>query len=406
VTASEDRFLPYARQMIDEADIAAVVDVLRSDFLTTGPTVEKFEGALAETVGSRHAVACSSGTAALHLAALALGIGPGDRVIVPTVTFLATANAVRYVGGEVVFADINPETGQMEPEQLSAAVATADGADARAVFPVFLTGSTADPAGLETAAAGREVAYDACHALGTRYLSGNQSGTIGDCRHGAMATFSFHPVKTIALGEGGAVTTNDDILAERLRLARNHGMIRNPADFVNTELAIDANGKANPWYYEMAEPGFNYRLTDIQCALGLSQIAKLDDFAARRRALASRYSERLAPLMPHVRPLAVPPGCNPVLHLFVVLIDFQALGTDRARVMRELRARGVGTQVHYIPVHTQPYYRNRYGDLDLPGASEYYARTLSLPLFTGMTEDDVDRVVETLADTLGIANEL
>ncbi|MBD39938.1 MAG: UDP-4-amino-4,6-dideoxy-N-acetyl-beta-L-altrosamine transaminase [Euryarchaeota archaeon] len=406
MTSADERFLPYARQTIDKADIAAVADVLGSDFLTTGPMVEKFEGALAETVGSRHAVACSSGTAALHLAALALGVGPGDRVVVPAVTFLATANAVRYVGGEVVFADINPETGQMEGGQLSAALATADGAKARVIFPVCLTGATADPSALENAAAGREVAYDACHALGTSYISGNQRGTVGDCRHSALATFSFHPVKTIALGEGGAVTTNDDILAERLQKYRNHGMTRDAAQFVNTDMAFDGEGEANPWYYEMSEPGFNYRLTDIQCALGLSQISKLDAFSTRRRALAARYVERMAPLAPLVRPLAVPPGCEPVLHLFVALIDFSALKTERAQVMKKLRSQGIGTQVHYIPVHKQPYYRDRYGDLDLPGAEAYYARTLSLPLFAGMTEDDVDRVVATLADTLGLAKEI
>ncbi len=406
MTSADDRFLPYARQTIDKADVEAVVDVLGSDFLTTGPMVEKFEAALAEIVGSRHTIACSSGTAALHLATLALGIGPGDRVVVPSVTFLATANAVRYVGGEVVFADINPETGQMEAEQLSAALATADGATARAVFPVCLTGATADPLALKTAAAGREVAYDACHALGTSYLSGDQRGTVGDCRHSALATFSFHPVKTIALGEGGAVTTNDDTLAMRLQQHRNHGMTRDPAQFANTDMAFDGEGGVNPWYYEMSEPGFNYRLTDIQCALGLSQISKLDAFATRRRTLAARYVERMAPLAPLVRPLAVPPGCEPVLHLFVALIDFAALKAERSQVMKKMRSQGIGTQVHYIPVHKQPYYRDRYGELDLPGAEAYYARTLSLPLFTGMTKGDVDRVVETLADTLGLAQEL
>jgi len=406
VTSKNRQFLPYARQMIDEADIAAVSDVLRSDFLTTGPMVEKFEDVLAKTVGSRHAVVCSNGTAALHLAALALGIGPGDRVIVPSITFLATANAVRYVGGEVVFADINPETGQMEPEQLAAAIATVDGMEARAVFPVCLAGATADPAGLETAAAGRQIVYDASHALGTRYRGRNQRGTVGDCRHSALVTFSFHPVKTIALGEGGAVTTNSDTLAEKLRRYRNHGMTRNSKDFVYAKLASDTGENVNPWYYEMLELGYNYRLTDIQCALGLSQIAKLGAFAARRRSLAARYFDRLAPLSPQVRPLGRTSGCDPVLHLFVVLIDFPALGTDRAGAMQALKVRGVGTQVHYIPVHTQPYYVNRYGSLDLPGAAEYYARTLSLPLFVGMTDDDVDRVVETLADTLGIANKL
>jgi UDP-4-amino-4,6-dideoxy-N-acetyl-beta-L-altrosamine transaminase len=406
LTETAKHFLPYGRQEIDEADIEAVALVLRSDFLTTGPTVEAFEERFAETVESRYAVACSNGTAALHLAALALGLGDGDRVVVPSITFLATANAARFVGAEVVFADINPETGQMGAEELGRALDSADGRDARAVFPVCLTGSTANQSELKEAAGDRLLAYDACHALGTTYRSGNELARVGDCRHSELATFSFHPVKTMALGEGGAVTTNDTALAERLRRLRSHGMTRAPADFVNAELAFDDAGEANPWYYEMPELGYNYRLTDIQCALGLSQLSKLERFAAQRRKLASRYRDLLAPLAPAVRPLDIPDGCDPVLHLFVVLIDFATLGIGRAQVMRELRSAGIGTQVHYIPVHQQPYYRGRYGALELPGAEEYYARTLSLPLFTGMNEADIDRVAETLSTVLNLQSEL
>jgi len=399
-------FLPYGRQLIDDEDIAAVAEALRGDFLTTGPAIEQFEAALLEAVGGEFAIACSSGTAALHLAALALELAPGDAVVVPSLTFLATANAVRYVGGEVVFADIDPESGQMLPRHLEEALRRPGGEKSRAVFPVCLTGAISDPVALAAAAGDCRIVYDACHALGTTYRSDAGVVSVGNCQDADMATFSFHPVKTIALGEGGAVTTNNSALAERLRLMRNHGMTRAPDDFVNLEMAFDLNGDPNPWYYEMAEPGFNYRLTDIQCALGLSQIGKLDVFSARRRTLAAKYRDCLQPIAPYVRPLETPDGCDPVLHLFSVLIDFAALDIPRSKVMNELRKMGIGTQVHYIPVHKQPYYRQRYGDITLPGVDAYYDRTLSLPLFAGMSDDDIDRVVQALAEVLQLQTKL
>ncbi len=397
-------FLPYARQRIDDDDIAAVTEVLRADFLTTGPVVDTFETALSDVVGSRHAVACSSGTSALHLASLALGLGAEDHVIVPAVTFLATANAARYVGAEVVFADIDPDTGQMEPDQLAAVLATSRGTGARTVFPVCLTGQSADPKQLAEAGRGRRFVYDACHALGTTTNEG--SGRVGDCQFADMTAFSFHPVKTIAMGEGGAVTTNDADLAASLVRLRNHGMTREIAEFENFDMAHDDTGAVNPWYYEMSAPGYNYRVTDIQCALGLSQLGKLARFAEDRRALAAHYDDRLAPLAPLVRPLVRAGNCNPVLHLYVARIDFAQLGITRGEVMRRLKAAGIGTQVHYIPVHLQPYYRRRYGEISLPGAEAYYQRALSLPLFNGMTIADVDRVVEKLGETLGLEGEL
>jgi len=216
-----------------------------------------------------------------------------------------------------------------------------------------------------------------------------------------MAVFSFHPVKTIAMGEGGAITTNDPVLKERLTRFRNHGMTRDPAALRNRALAFDSDGKANPWYYEMPEPGYHYRATDIQCALGLSQLKKLDRFAERRRALMGRYRRLLAPLAPVVRMAPAPTDCTPAWHLCSVLIDFAAAGRTRAQVMAALRERGIGTQVHYIPVHLQPYYRRRYGDLTLPGAEAYYARCLSLPLFPGMADGDAERVAEALAAAVG-----
>jgi dTDP-4-amino-4,6-dideoxygalactose transaminase len=244
------------------------------------------------------------------------------------------------------------------------------------------------------------VVEDACHALGTTCEDAGSPARIGDVRHGSLATFSFHPVKTIAVGEGGMITTNDAALAARMRLARNHGMTRDPEAFRERAAATSADGKVNPWYYEMHEPGYNYRLPDILCALGRSQLAKLDRFIARRRALAAHYDAALAPLAPAVRTVPPVPGCNPVLHLYVVLIDFAAIGMSREQVMTGLRARGIGSQVHYIPVHWQPYYRDRYGDIALPGADAYYRRALSLPLFPAMSDDDVTRVTHALMEVL------
>ncbi len=391
-----EAFLPYGRQTIDEADIAAVAAALRGDFLTTGPTVGAFEADFARAVGAAHAVSCANGTAALHLAALALGLGPGDTVIVPTLTFLATANAARYVGAEVCFADVDPDTGVMTPETLTSAAASAAKAGAgrvKSVTPVHLGGNLCDMAGIAAIArgAGWSIVEDACHAVG--------GAGIGACAHSDMAVFSLHPVKTITAGEGGVVATQQPALAERLARLRNHGMVREPAAFTEKDQAFDAAGAANPWYYEMPEPGFNYRLTDIQAALAISQLKKLAAFVARRQALAARYDRALARLAPAVRP--VPRAGTPALHLYAVLIDFAGTGRSRAEVMRRLRADGIGTQVHYVPVHRQPYYRARYGRLDLRGADAYYARTLSLPLFPAMADGDVDRVADALARAIG-----
>lgn len=381
--------LPYGRQTIDDDDIAAVAAALRADFLTTGPMVEAFEAAFAEAVGARFAVACSNGTAALHLAMLALEVREGEAVIAPSITFLATANCARYVGAEVIFADVDPDSGLMTPDTLAAAMTRLDGRKLRAVLPVHLRGDACELPALRSLAegAGAVLVEDSPHALGTTTSFGNMTNTIGDTTYSAMATFSFHPVKTIATGEGGMVTTNDAVLANRLRRLRSHGMVRPEG--------------SDPWWYEMPEPGFNYRLPDILCALGLSQLRKLPAFAARRRELTAAYHLALAPLAPGVRIAVQPAWSDPVLHLMTVLIDFDAVGHDRAEVVEALRARGVGSQVHYIPVHRQPYYRERYGDLSLPGAEAWYARCLSLPLYPGMADADVGRVATALAQAVG-----
>lgn len=402
--ASEKPFLPYGRQAIEEADVQAVARVLRSDWLTTGPAVADFEEAFTSAVGSRHAAACSSGTAALHLAALAAGIGEGDIAIVPTLTFLATASCNRYVGAEVVFADVSPDTGLMDAAHLEEALKRAKGKRVKAVYPVHLNGQCSAPEAMAQAAKqhGLTVIEDACHALGTKWRDrGGQTRRIGDCSHSDMAVFSFHPVKAIACGEGGAVTTNDAELADRVRRLRSHGMTREAGDFVSRNLAFDDSGDPNPWYYEMSEPGYNYRLSDINAALARSQLARLDGFARTRQALAERYDELLRPLAPVLRPVRRADGCDPVLHLYVVRIDFKAAGTTRAKLMKRLRQAGIGTQVHYLPVHMQPYYRDRYGEIDLPGARSYYDSCLSLPLFAGMTGKDVERVAAEICKCLG-----
>jgi UDP-4-amino-4,6-dideoxy-N-acetyl-beta-L-altrosamine transaminase len=382
--------LPYGRQTIEDDDIAAVADALRADFLTTGPTVEAFERAFAEAVGARHAVACANGTAALHLAMLALSVQPGEVVIAPSITFLATANCARYVGADVVFADVDPDSGLMTAETLADAIGRVGGRKLRAVLPVHLRGDAVELPALAALAtdAGAVLVEDAPHALGTTMRYGNTTETVGDVRHSAMATFSFHPVKTIATGEGGMITTNDAATAERLRTLRSHGMVRPEG--------------CEPWWYEMPEPGFNYRLPDILCALGLSQLRKLPRFVERRRTLAALYHEALAPLAPALRLANQPAWSDPALHLLVALIDFEAVGKSRRAVVDELKTRGVGTQVHYIPVHRQPYYRELYGDLDLPGAEAWYARCLSLPLYPGMQDGDVGIVAAALKDVLGL----
>ncbi|MDP3513895.1 MAG: UDP-4-amino-4,6-dideoxy-N-acetyl-beta-L-altrosamine transaminase [Sulfuritalea sp.] len=399
-------FLPYGRHQIDEDDIAAVVSVLRSDSLTGGPVVTEFEQAFAARVGARFAVACANGTAGLHLAAMALDLGADDTVIVPTLTFLATANAARYVGAEVAFADVDPATGLMRPDDLQEAHAKVVNRKVRAVIPVHLNGQCVDMEAVAEFAGrhGMRVIEDACHAIGATYRTRAGEGvSVGACRHSDMTVFSLHPVKTIAMGEGGVVTTNDPDLHTALLRLRNHGMVREASGFVQREEAFDADGQPNPWYYEMPAPGYNYRASEIHCALGLSQLRKLDRFLARRRELADIYDRALAPLGLLLRPIPRVAGCASGWHLYVVQIDFNIAETSRAALMRKLLDRGIGTQVHYLPVHRQPYYRSRYSNVKLPGSDAYYASCLSLPFFPAMSGGEVERVVATLADELVLA---
>jgi UDP-4-amino-4,6-dideoxy-N-acetyl-beta-L-altrosamine transaminase len=395
-------FLPYGRQVIEDDDIAAVAEAMRGELLTTGPYVARFESALCKTVGARHAAVCANGTAALHMAARALNLGPGTKIVVPAITFLATASAPHMNGAEIVFADVDPETGLMRAEDLDAALKRAGHADA--VFNVHLNGQCGAIEDIADVARahGAKIVDDACHAVGTGYVAKDgQVSQIGSNTFCDLSVFSFHPVKSIAMGEGGAVTSSDPELAKRLVLARNHGMVRDPAAFQNIEDAFDEDDAPNPWYYELHEPEFNWRANDIQCALGVSQLGKLGRFVARRRSIAAAYDSLFAPFAPLIRPVARTRPCLPAWHLYVARIDFERAGVSRGHVMRALAERGIGTQVHYVPVHRQPYYAARFATPTLPGAERYYARALSLPLSAAMTADDAARVAQALGEVLG-----
>jgi dTDP-4-amino-4,6-dideoxygalactose transaminase len=370
-------FLPYAHQVISDEDVAAVSEALRSDWLTTGPRVPAFEALLAEATGARHAVAYSSGTAALHGAAVAAGLGPGDEAITTPMTFAATANAVLYAGATPRFADVTPDDLLISPTEVSAAVTQAT----RAIIAVDYAGHPADYDALrrvaDAAPAGPlPVIADAAHSLGAT-LGGRRVGTLAD-----LTVLSLHPAKILTTGEGGAVLTDRDDLAERLRRFRNHG--------VSTELS-----ERRDWTYAMVELGYNYRLTDIASALGSSQIRRLGDFLARRRELAARYLARLGD-HPAVALPAVAADADPAWHFLFARLRLDRLRADRASIFRALRAENIGVNVHYIPVHTHPYYRERFPGVSMPVAEAAYDRLLTLPLHAGMTDGDLDDVVTAL----------
>jgi len=377
-------FLPYGRQSVDEADIQAVVEVLRSDWLTTGPKVAEFEEAFAARVGATHAISLSSGTAALHGAVFAAGLKSGDEAITTPLTFAATANCVLYQGATPVFADVCPDTLNLDPEQIDKKISPRT----KAILPVDYAGHPAELAPiLETARRhGLIVIEDACHALGAEY-SGRRVGSIAD-----MTVFSFHPVKHITTGEGGMVATNNPEFAETLRRFRNHG------------ISSDARQRqsAGQWHYEMVLLGFNYRLPDIVCALGLQQLKRLDANLARRREIAARYTATFSEISGLIVP-AVRPDVNPAWHLYPIRLDMEKLTADRAQIFRALRAENIGVNVHYIPVHLHPYYRERFGYKggEFPVAEDGYARLISLPMFHGMSNQDANDVIAAVKKVVG-----
>lgn len=383
--------IPYGRQSISDEDIAAVTEVLRSDWLTQGPMVERFEQAVAAHCGARHAVAVCNATAALHLACLALDLGPGDRLWTSPNTFVASANCARYCGASVDFVDIDPLTYNMSVPALAEKLALAAGAGClpKVVVPVHFGGQPCDMAAIAALAAqyGFQVIEDASHAIGGDY----QDGKIGDGRYSDLTVFSFHPVKVLTTGEGGMLLTNRADLQARLVRLRSHGITRNP---------VEMDGPAEGgWYYQQIELGFNYRITDIQSALGLSQLQRLDRFIDRRRALAARYDTLLKDL-PVITPFQAPWGRS-AYHLYPVQIDSSAKPRNRNEVFQKMRDAGIGVNVHYIPVHLQPYYRKLgFSEGDFPQAERYYANAITLPLYYDLTEAEQDVVVDVLTAAL------
>ena len=355
----------YGRQSVDATDIEAVVEVLRGDFLTCGPAVAAFEREICDYTGAKYCVAVANATAGLHLAALAAGLGPGDEAVTTPITFLSSANCITFSGARPIFADIDPETANIDPDEVEKRLSPRT----KAIVPVHFAGQSCDMARLAAIARARGLVIieDAAHALGSDY----RGAKVGSCRYSDMTVFSFHPVKTITTGEGGAVTTNDAGLYEKLRALRAHGVHKDAA-------------MATSWEYEMRELGFNYRITDFQCALGVSQMGKLASFKARRRAIVAHYNAHLG--LPHLIEREFSNAC---FHLYPILVE------NRREFYFKAREKGLNLQVHYIPVHTQPYYRETFGYKpgDYPKAEAYYAKCISLPLYPSLTDADVEEIV-------------
>ena len=381
----ESRKYSYGRQSISEADIRSVTEALRSDFLTQGPLVGQFEESLCRYTGARYAVAVANGTVALHLAALALGISPGDEAVTSPNTFLASANCVVYCGGNPVFADIEPATANLDPKKIEAKITP----NTKAIIPVHFAGHPCDMAAIQKIAKKHrlKVIEDAAHAIGSDY----KDSKVGSCRYSDLTTFSFHPVKTITTGEGGAITTNDNELYEKLLMLRSHGMTKNPKRLKKND---------GPWYYEMQTLGYNGRITDLQAALGLSQLKRLETFKKKRRKLVEAYrklfdnDERFAMLEEKTY-------SNACFHLCPLLLNFEVVKKTKKEIFASLAERGIHLQVHYIPVHTQPFYQARgFKDGDFPHAEEYYRRTMSLPLYADLSVSDTRYIARTIKEVV------
>ncbi len=373
-------FIPYGKQWIGEEDIDAISETLRSDFLTTGPKVAEFEKAVAEYCGAKYAVAVCNGTAALHIASLGL-LKPGDKVLTTPNSFLATSNAILYAGAKPLFVDIQ-ENGNIDLDLCEEALQ--NDPTIEALYAVHFSGNPVEQEKLESLKAKYDITIleDCAHSIGAEY----EGIKAGSCTHSDASIFSFHPVKHMTTGEGGMVTTNDEALYEHLKMLRNHGMVKTP--------------DMKPWEYEMRELGFNYRITDIQCALGLSQLKKLNDFIERRRQLAQRYDEAFAD-HPNIEPLYRYNGRSSY-HLYVVLIDFNKTDISKEELFVRIGERGIGLQLHYMPINRQPYYRRLgYGEESLPNMDRYYERCLSIPLYPKLKVEEQDYVIENLKELVG-----
>lgn len=378
----------YGHQYIDDSDIEAVVNVLKSDYLTQGPSVTAFEKKICEITGAKYCVSVSNATAGLHIAVAALELGEGTEGITTPNTFLASSNCMVYNNVKPVFADIDPVSYNIDPKEIEKHIS----AKTKLLIPVHFAGLPCDMEKINTIAKKNNlhVIEDAAHAIGSQYADGSY---VGNCKYSDMTVFSFHPVKTITTGEGGAVTTNSDELYQKLLMLRSHGVTKD-------EGVLTKN--PGPWYYEMQSLGFNYRMTDMQAALGVSQLNKLDFFKKRRREVIAMYNKAFAD-MRYLKTPYEPENVCSCFHLYVTQIDFESLGKSRVQVMQELRDKGIGTQVHYIPVPTQPYYKNTFGykDGDYPVAEKYYEQELSLPLYPGLSDDDVNTVIKAVKEVIG-----
>ena len=378
----------YGHQYIDDSDIEAVVNVLKSDYLTQGPSVTAFEKKICEITGAKYCVSVSNATAGLHIAVAALELGEGTEGITTPNTFLASSNCMVYNNVKPVFADIDPVSYNIDPMEIEKHIS----AKTKLLIPVHFAGLSCEMDKISAIAKKHNlhIIEDAAHAIGSQYADGSY---VGNCKYSDMTVFSFHPVKTITTGEGGAVTTNDEKLYQKLCMLRSHGTTK------DENLLIKNPG---PWYYEMQSLGFNYRMTDMQAALGVSQLNKLDFFKKRRREVIAMYNKAFVD-MKYLKTPYEPENVCSCFHLYVTQIDFESLGKSRAQVMKELRDKGIGTQVHYIPVPTQPFYKKTFGykDGDYPVAEKYYEQELSLPLYPGLSDDDVNTVIKAVKEVVG-----
>jgi len=395
--------IPYSRQAIDEADIQSVVNILKSRNLTQGPTVQDFERSLCSYTGAQYAVAVNSGTSALHIACLAAGLNAGDEGVTTPITFVASANCMAYCGAKPIFADIDEKTHNISPSAIDRKMT----AKTAAVIPVHFAGQSCDMEKIRHLVDAKQKQFhrkiylieDASHALGSLY----QGHKVGSCHYSDMTVMSFHPVKHITTGEGGAILTNDKELYLKLRQFRSHGITSTPEDFVFPEQAFSQDNESNIWYYEQQRLGFNYRITDLQCALGVSQMKKLDKFIRERQRVAKEYHALFANRK-GVKPPYEDPNCVTNWHLYVLNIDFKSAKISRIQLMKKLKEEGIQTQVHYIPVHTQPFYQKTYGYQwgDYPLAEQYYEQCLSIPFFPLMTKDQIHKVGETIFKILNV----
>ena len=401
--------ISYGKQTIDESDITAVTDALRSGWLTQGFHVKEFEDAFADYCNASYAVACCNGTAALHLAYLAIGLGKNDSIITSPLTFAATANAALYAGARPYLADIDPATHNISPSEIEKAISYINANDndthLKAIVPVHFAGLPCDMDAIWDIAKKNNlmVIEDACHALGAKRQDKDGSWhKIGSCSHSHAAVFSFHPVKSITTGEGGVITTNDKDIYEKLKLFRSHGITKDQNSFINNNLAFTENN-LNPWYYEMQELGFNYRITDMQCALGTNQIKKTDNFMRRRREIAAIYNEALKPYS-HIKLPITPQNSHSANHLYTVQIAFDTLGTTKNAFFQRMLKNNISLQVHYIPIHLQPYYQKRFHfkEGDFLESESFYNSAVSLPIYPTLSDTNLKHIIGSFIESLNL----